>query len=193
MNNLDENREYDANLNELLRRSAQQKVEESEEYEDSYDEDYSSSSIENEDDDSEPSQNSSDISEEESEHDFIGEEQSKSTAQSIGLSKEETQEMVEAWETFLQHYTHERLFFCAFCILLILGLSSWNTVYEEEIHNLNTTEKKLDDLRNRSLITTAELVSLERINNIEQNIQSYRLKLEHSSHPPYKLIDKYTH
>jgi hypothetical protein len=193
MNNLDENREYDANLNELLRRSAQQKVEESEEYEDSYDEDYSSSSIENEDDDSEPSQNSSDISEEESEHDFIGEEQSKSTAQSIGLSKEETQEMVEAWETFLQHYTHERLFFCAFCILLILGLSSWNTFYEEEIHNLNTTEKKLDDLRNRSLITTAELVSLERINNIEQNIQSYGLNLEHSSHPPYKLIDKNTH
>ena len=193
MNNLDENREYDANLNELLRRSAQQKVEESEEYEDSYDEDYSSSSIENEDDDSEPSQNSSDISEEESEHDFIGEEQSKSTAQSIGLSKEETQEMVEAWETFLQHYTHERLFFCAFCILLILGLSSWNTFYEEEIHNLNTTEKKLDDLRNRSLITTAELVSLERINNIEQNIQSYGLNLAHSSHPPYKLIDKNTH
>ncbi len=193
MNNFDENREYDANLNELLRRSAQQKVEESEQYEDSYDEDYSSSSIENEDDDSEPSQNSSDISEEESEHDFIGEEQSKSTAQSIGLSKEETQEMVEAWETFLQHYTHERLFFCAFCILLILGLSSWNTFYEEEIHNLNTTEKKLDDLRNRSLITTAELVSLERINNIEQNIQSYGLNLEHSSHPPYKLIDKNTH
>ena len=193
MNNFDENREYDANLNELLRRSAQQKVEESEQYEDSYDEDYSSSSIENEDDDSEPSQNSSDISEEESEHDFIGEEQSKSTAQSIGLSKEETQEMVEAWETFLQHYTHERLFFCAFCILLILGLSSWNTFYEEEIHNLNTTEKKLDDLRNRSLITTAELVSLERINNIEQNIQSYGLNLEHSSQPPYKLIDKNTH
>lgn len=193
MNNFDENREYDANLNELLRRSAQQKVEESEQYEDSYDEDYSSSSIENEDDDSEPSQNSSDISEEESEHDFIGEEQSKSTAQSIGLSKEETQEMVEAWETFLQHYTHERLFFCAFCILLILGLSSWNTFYEEEIHNVNTTEKKLDDLRNRSLITTAELVSLERINNIEQNIQSYGLNLEHSSHPPYKLIDKNTH
>ena len=193
MNNFDENREYDANLNELLRRSAQQKAEESEEYEDSYDEDYSSSSIENEDDDSELSQNSSDISEEESEHDFIEEEQSKSTAQSIGLSKEETQEMVEAWETFLQHYTHERLFFCAFCILLILGLSSWNTFYEEEIHNLNTTEKKLDDLRNRSLITTAELVSLERINNIEQNIQSYGLNLEHSSHPPYKLIDKNTH
>ena len=47
MNNFDENREYDANLNELLRRSAQQKAEESEEYEDSYDEDYSSSSIEN--------------------------------------------------------------------------------------------------------------------------------------------------
>ena len=101
--------------------------------------------------------------------------------------------MVEAWETFLQHYTHERLFFCAVCILLILGLSSWNTFYEEEIHNLNTTEKKLDDLRNRSLITTAELVSLERINNIEQNIQSYGLNLEHSSHPPYKLIDKNTH
>ena len=193
MNNFDENREYDANLNELLRRSAQQKAEESEEYEDRYDEDYSSSSIENEDDDSELSQNSSDISEEESEHDFIEEEQSKSTAQSIGLSKKEAQEMVEAWETFLQHYTHERLFFCAFCILLILGLSSWNTFYEEEIHNLNTTEKKLDDLRNRSLITTAELVSLERINNIEQNIQSYGLNLEHSSHPPYKLIDKNTH
>ncbi len=193
MNNFDENREYDANLNELLRRSAQQKAEESEEYEDSYDEDYSSSSIENEDDDSELSQNSSDISEEESEHDFIEEEQSKSTAQSIGLSKKEAQEMVEAWETFLQHYTHERLFFCAFCILLILGLSSWNTFYEEEIHNVNTTEKKLDDLRNRSLITTAELVSLERINNIEQNIQSYDLNLEHSSHPPYKLIDKNTH
>ena len=193
MNNFDENREYDANLNELLRRSAQQKAEESEEYEDSYDEDYSSSSIENEDDDSELSQNSSDISEEESENDFIEEEQSKSTAQSIGLSKKEAQEMVEAWETFLQHYTHERLFFCAFCILLILGLSSWNTFYEEEIHNLNTTEKKLDDLRNRSLITTAELVSLERINNIEQNIQSYGLNLEHSSHPPYKLIDKNTH
>ena len=193
MNNFDENREYDANLNELLRRSAQQKAEESEEYEDSYDEDYSSSSIENEDDNTEYSQNDSDISEEESEHDFIEEEQSKSTAQSIGLSKEETQEMVEAWETFRQHYTHERLFFCAFCILLILGLSSWNTFYEEEIHNLNTTEKKLDDLRNRSLITTAELVSLERINNIEQNIQSYGLNLEHSSHPPYKLIDKNTH
>ena len=193
MNNFDENREYDANLNELLRRSAQQKAEESEEYEDSYDEDYSSSSIENEDDNTEYSQNDSDISEEESEHDFIEEEQSKSTAQSIGLSKEETQEMVEAWETFLQHYTHERLFFCAFCILLILGLRSWNTFYEEEIHNLNTTEKKLDDLRNRSLITTAELVSLERINNIEQNIQSYGLNLEHSSHPPYKLIDKNTH
>lgn len=193
MNNFDENREYDANLNELLRRSAQQKAEESEEYEDSYDEDYSSSSIENEDDNTEYSQNDSDISEEESEHDFIEEEQSKSTAQSIGLSKEETQEMVEAWETFLLHYTHERLFFCAFCILLILGLSSWNTFYEEEIHNLNTTEKKLDDLRNRSLITTAELVSLERINNIEQNIQSYGLNLEHSSHPPYKLIDKNTH
>ncbi|MGP1500018.1 MAG: FtsL-like putative cell division protein [Porphyromonas sp.] len=193
MNNFDENREYDANLNELLRRSAQQKAEESEEYEDSYDEDYSSSSIENEDDDSELSQNSSDISEEESENDFIEEEQSKSTAQSIGLSKKEAQEMVEAWETFLQHYTHERLFFCAFCILLILGLSSWNTFYEEEIHNVNTTEKKLDDLRNRSLITTAELVSLERINNIEQNIQSYGLNLEHSSHPPYKLIDKNTH
>lgn len=193
MNNFDENREYDANLNELLRRSAQQKAEESEEYEDSYDEDYSSSSIENEDDDSELSQNSSDISEEESENDFIEEEQSKSTAQSIGLSKKEAQEMVEAWETFLQHYTHERLFFCAFCILLILGLSSWNTFYEEEIHNVNTTEKKLDDLRNRSLITTAELVSLERINNIEQNIQSYGLNLEHTSHPPYKLIDKNTH
>ena len=193
MNNFDENREYDANLNELLRRSAQQKAEESEEYEDSYDEVYSSSSIGNEDDNTEYSQNDSDISEEESEHDFIEEEQSKSTAQSIGLSKEETQEMVEAWETFLQHYTHERLFFCAFCILLILGLSSWNTFYEEEIHNLNTTEKKLDDLRNRSLITTAELVSLERINNIEQNIQSYGLNLEHSSHPPYKLIDKNTH
>lgn len=193
MNNFDENREYDANLNELLRRSAQQKAEESEEYEDSYDEDYSSSSIENEDDDSELSQSSSDISEEESENDFIEEEQSKSTAQSIGLSKKEAQEMVEAWETFLQHYTHERLFFCAFCILLILGLSSWNTFYEEEIHNVNTTEKKLDDLRNRSLITTAELVSLERINNIEQNIQSYGLNLEHSSHPPYKLIDKNTH
>lgn len=193
MNNFDENREYDANLNELLRRSAQQKAEESEEYEDSYDEDYSSSSIENEDDDSELSQNGSDISEEESENDFIEEEQSKSTAQSIGLSKKEAQEMVEAWETFLQHYTHERLFFCAFCILLILGLSSWNTFYEEEIHNVNTTEKKLDDLRNRSLITTAELVSLERINNIEQNIQSYGLNLEHSSHPPYKLIDKNTH
>ena len=146
MNNFDENREYDANLNELLRRSAQQKAEESEEYEDSYDEDYSSSSIENEDDDSELSQSSSDISEEESENDFIEEEQSKSTAQSIGLSKKEAQEMVEAWETFLQHYTHERLFFCAFCILLILGLSSWNTFYEEEIHNVNTTEKKLDDL-----------------------------------------------
>ena len=193
MNNFDENREYDANLNELLRRSAQQKAEESEEYEDSYDEDYSSSSIENEDDDSELSQNSSDISEEESENDFIEEEQSKSTAQSIGLSKKEAQEMVEAWETFLQHCTHERLFFCAYCILLILGLSSWNTFYEEEIHNVNTTEKKLDDLRNRSLITTAELVSLERINNIEQNIQSYGLNLEHSSHPPYKLIDKNTH
>ena len=110
MNNFDENREYDANLNELLRRSAQQKAEESEEYEDSYDEDYSSSSIGNEDDNTEYSQNDSDISEEESEHDFIEEEQSKSTAQSIGLSKEETQEMVEAWETFLQHYTHERLF-----------------------------------------------------------------------------------
>ena len=193
MNNFDENREYDANLNELLRRSSQQKAEESEEYEDSYDEDYSSSSLENEDGDSEFSLNRFDTSEEESENDFIEEEQSKSTAQSIGLSKEETQEMVEAWETFLQHYTHERLFFCAFCILLILGLSSWNTFYEEEIHNLNTTEKKLDDLRNRSLITTAELVSLERINNIEQNIQSYGLNLEHSSHPPYKLIDKNTH
>ena len=193
MNNFDENREYDANLNELLRRSAQQKAEESEEYEDSYDEDYSSSSIENEDDNTEYSQNDSDISEEESEQDFIEEEQSKSAAQSIGLSKKEAQEMVEAWETFLPHYTHERLFFCAFCILLILGLSSWNTFYEEEIHNLNTTEKKLDDLRNRSLITTAELVSLERINNIEQNIQSYGLNLEHSSHPPYKLIDKNTH
>mgnify|MGYP006967624509 FL=1 len=193
MNNFDENREYDANLNELLRRSSQQKAEESEEYEDSYDEDYSSSSIENEDGDSEFSLNSFDTSEEESENDFIEEEQSKSTAQSIGLSKKEAQEMVEAWETFLQHYTHERLFFCAFCILLILGLSSWNTFYEEEIHNVNTTEKKLDDLRNRSLITTAELVSLERINNIEQNIQSYGLNLEHSSHPPYKLIDKNTH
>lgn len=193
MNNFEGNREYDANLKELLRRSAQQEVEESEEYEDSYDEDYSSSSIESEDDNTEYSQNDSDISEEESEHDFIEEEQSKSTAQSIGLSKEETQEMVEAWETFLQHYTHERLFFCAFCILLIIGLSSWGTFYEEEIHNVNTTEKKLEDLRNRSLITTAELVSLERINNIEQNIQSYGLNLEHSSHPPYKLIDKNTH
>ena len=174
MNNVEGNREYDANLKELLRRSAQQEVEESEEYEDSYDEDYSSSSIESEDDNTEYSQNDSDISEEESEHDFIEEEQSKSTAQSIGLSKEETQEMVEAWETFLQHYTHERLFFCAFCILLIIGLSSWGTFYEEEIH------------------TTAELVSLERINNIEQNIQSYGLNLEHSSQPPYKLIDKNT-
>ena len=193
MNNFEGNREYDANLKELLRRSTQQEVEEREEYEDSYDEDYSSSSIENEDDNTEYSQNDSDISEEESEHDFIEEEQSKSTAQSIGLSKKETQEMVEAWETFLQHYTHERLFFCTFCILLIIGLSSWGTFYEEEIHNVNTTEKKLEDLRNRSLITTAELVSLERINNIEQNIQSYGLNLEHSSHPPYKLIDKNTH
>ena len=46
MNNFEEKREYDANLKELLRRSTEQEVEESEEYEDSYDEDYSSSSIE---------------------------------------------------------------------------------------------------------------------------------------------------
>ena len=50
--------------------------------------------------------------------------------------------------------------------------------------------KQLYDLRSGFLITTAELVSLERINNIEQNIQNYGLQLEHSSRPPYKLVDK---
>ncbi len=190
MNNFDKNEAYDSNLNELLKRSAQQKYEE-EEYEDSYDEDYTAHSLHDDNEDySDSSQDDSDANSEDLTEGLCEEKKSKTTAESIGLSEKETQEMVEAWEKFLKHYTHERLFFCCFCLLLILGLSSWNTFYEEKVHNVDKTEKQLYDLRSRFLITTAELVSLERINNIEQNIQNYGLQLEHSSHPPYKLVDK---
>lgn len=172
--------QHSEDLQELLYRASAQRQEEEEEYEDSYDEDF---------DDLEET-TLEQYADEESEDEEPEDSYSKTTAEALGLSQEEQQNVVEAWETFRKHYTHERAFFFFFCLIVVVALSSWGTIYKEQLHVISKREVKLKDLRNKSLITTAELVGLERINNIEQNIQTYGLDLEHSTQPPYKLIDK---
>lgn len=81
------------------------------------------------------------------------------------------------------------ILFTAWSIILILLASYWNTHYNIQLRNLDAKEKELVDLRYRMLYTTAELVRLERINSIEQSIQDMSLNLEHSTQPPYEVID----
>lgn len=81
------------------------------------------------------------------------------------------------------------ILFVAWSIILILLASYWNTHYNIQLRNLDAKEKELVDLRYRMLYTTAELVRLERINSIEQSIQDMSLNLEHSTQPPYEVID----
>lgn len=95
-----------------------------------------------------------------------------------------------SWRPWLRrHYTHERLFFMFFCLVVLLLVSMWNTYYKSEVRLLDQEEQRLMDLRYRSLFTTAELVRLQRISNIERSIQTLGLPLEHSTHPPYEVID----
>ncbi|MDO4691252.1 MAG: FtsL-like putative cell division protein [Porphyromonadaceae bacterium] len=80
--------------------------------------------------------------------------------------------------------------FGIYCIFL-LGLSiMWGYQFSIMDKKVGRLERDLEDIRYKSLFTTAELIKHERISNIETNIQSLNLNLESSTHPPYEIIDQ---
>lgn len=93
------------------------------------------------------------------------------------------------WRETFKHLTRERAFFLLFSFVCLLSVSHWNTSYKGEVRRLDEKERYLLDLKYKALFTTAELVRLERINNIETSIQTLGLDLEHSTHPPLEIVD----
>lgn len=97
----------------------------------------------------------------------------------------------ELWAGLFALPAHRR-WFIGFTAMLVILVAYWNTKYNTQLRTLTHEEEQLKDLRYRTLYTTAELVRLERINSIEERIGELKLPLEHSSQPPYEIVDTIT-
>lgn len=98
----------------------------------------------------------------------------------------------EDWKRILSKLSPDIICFLIFCVVLLCGAAYWTTHYNQSIRKLTEREQVLKDLRFLRLYTTADLVRLERINNIEQSIKKMELDLEFPSQPPYEVIDTLT-
>lgn len=75
-------------------------------------------------------------------------------------------------------------------ILLCLGAAVyWRYFCEGKLAEVSRLEKKITDMRYRSLITKAALIEYERVGNIMQQIEEHQLQLLPATAPPYLLVD----
>lgn len=153
--------------------------EDDEEYLD--EEEYSDDDSDEEEDDSEDAE---EIDEEEEEYLDVSPEEEE--VQGDGISPRD--ELERSWQRVRQLPLNWKVF-VGYAFVLIVCASMWNTYYNQLMRRVTDKEKELMDLRYRMLYTTAELVKLERINNIEERITELNLPLEHSTQPPYELLD----
>lgn len=212
MSSLESNRP-DTQLEELLRRAEAQQQEaedyseEDDELEDISEEDYTSQ-LETEEEEDEDADDSSeddfdeDYDEEEEldesfDYDDEDDEEDKSDNDSLPPSSSVRQktkgllayELSDKQLADLKKIPRHRWIFFVFLAVLILLSAHWNTFYNTELRTVSEQEKVLKSLRFRSLFMTAELVRIERINSIEERIRELNLPLEHSTQPPYQIVD----
>lgn len=188
----------DYNDDEQLRRLVQRSEEEDgdynddevldEEYEDNTldeapddEEDYEDEEEEYEDDDNESNDEDDSLDDEEDE-DCDENEDKAQPSRLVEDSRED-------WKRFRAMFSRDLRFFLLFCFVLLLSAAYWTTHFNQSIRKLTERERILKDLRYLRLYTTADLVRLERINNIEASIKKMQLDLEFPSQPPYEVID----
>ncbi|WP_152568298.1 FtsL-like putative cell division protein [Porphyromonas sp. COT-290 OH3588] len=79
--------------------------------------------------------------------------------------------------------------FGIFCIVLSLLAVFWGVYVPMVDRRVSKLEQELEDIRYKSLFTTAELIKHEQISTITQNIESFGLDLEPSTYPPYEIVN----
>lgn len=75
------------------------------------------------------------------------------------------------------------LFFFGINILSIL----WGYHFSALDKEVSTLESKREDIKYKSLFTTAELIGQERVSSVEKTIKELGLSLEASTYPPYEV------
>lgn len=83
-----------------------------------------------------------------------------------------------------------RWWFVAFVVLVFVLSIQWTYRFQEKQRQIDRLEKQVEDLHNRYLFTTAELVRIQRISSIESSVAELGLDLEHSSTPPYEVVPR---
>lgn len=96
-----------------------------------------------------------------------------------------------SWQQLRKRFSLDNRLFAVYCVLLISLGSYWTTYYKQRIRQITEQEKVLKELRYFRLYTTAELVRLERITNIEQSLKEMQLDLEFPTQPPYEVVDTF--
>lgn len=105
-------------------------------------------------------------------------------------SPSEANPAIEATGRFgLDGLNKDRITFGIILLLTVCLTALWKFYYNSNIRQLAETEEVLKDLRYRHLQSTAELIELEQISKVEEGIDKYELNLEHSTQPPYYVID----
>lgn len=82
--------------------------------------------------------------------------------------------------------------FGLFCLGLFLLSIMWGYHFSMTDKKASTLERRLEDLRYKSLFSTAELIKHEQISSIQRSLEAQGLDLEVSTHPPYEIIDRTT-
>lgn len=170
----------DENLRELLRRAEGERLAHDEE---ELDEDYDVE--EYEDDEEDEYEEYEDESEEYYEDELAEEaeiESSPSTSESTAPA-EHAGLFGTAW------LNTDRFVFGCILLVTVSLTALWKSYYNSSIRRLAETEEALKDLRYRHLQSTAELIGLEKISEVEKGIAEHQLNLEHSTQPPYYVID----
>lgn len=122
--------------------------------------------------------------------DSINEESQETTTSNEVFDDKATISIEDEFKPFLNKYGNlNTISFIVLSLVILVLASYWNTFYSSQLRSLSEREEYLKDLRYRDLFTTAELVRLGRIGNIENSLKELGLTLEHSTQPPYEIID----
>lgn len=84
---------------------------------------------------------------------------------------------------FLSRFGLFILFFIGINILSIL----WGYHFSALDKEVSVLESKHEDIKYKSLFTTAELIGQERVSSVERTIKELGLNLESSTYPPYEV------
>lgn len=170
----------DENLRELLRRAEGERLAHDEE---ELDEDYDVEEYEEDEEDEYEEY------EDESEEYYEDEVPEEAEIESSPSTSESTAPAEHAGLFGIAWPNTDRLVFAIILVVTVSLTALWKSYYNSSIRRLAETEEALKDLRYRHLQSTAEMISLEKVSKIEEGIAEHQLNLEHSTQPPYYVID----